>query len=189
MAATGRRSSGRSRLRPARGFRRQDRRPRRRRRGCRTTRLHRLAALPRRRSTPRSRSRSARPRERTRARRSRRGWRRWRPRCVLHLHVVEQQTKALQCRKRLEPALFGKLAVTLDPGAEPREHLLVEDRRRDPRRSGIDDEADRVGSDVDDRLWLGMRQNQRPRLKRSLGTLRPFLSAWPRPDRLGFDMK
>ena len=29
----------------------------------------------------------------------------------------------------------------------------------------------------------------RPRWKRSLGTLRPFFSAWPRPDNDGLDMR
>ena len=36
---------------------------------------------------------------------------------------------------------------------------------------------------------FGVSPAYRPRWKRSLGTLRPFFRAWPRPERLGLDMK
>ena len=109
---------------------------------------------------------------------------------LLDLHVVEQQPEALSAASALSRASFGKAAGPLEPGAEAGQHLFVEDRRRDPRRPGIDDEPDRVRPDVDDRRRARpVASAHRPRWKRSLGTLRPFFSAWPRPDSAGLDMK
>jgi len=48
--------------------------------------------------------------------------------------------------------------VLIGSGAKAREHLLVEDRGRNPRRPCIDDEPDRVRPDVDDRYGLGCLQ-------------------------------
>ena len=45
------------------------------------------------------------------------------------------------------------------------------------------------GAASDDQQREDQPLHQRPRWKRNLGTFRPFFSAWPRPERLGFDMK
>ena len=92
-------------------------------------------------------------------------------------HMGEQNLESFKRAERLGPRLAGKPARPLEAGAEAREHFLVEDRRRDSCRPGIDDQPHGVRPDVDNRDGLGGDQPQRPRLKRSLGTLRPFFSA------------
>ncbi len=115
---------------------------------------------------------------------------------VTHLHLADQQPEAAQGGERpgLRPlAEHSGLAQSL---AEAGEHLFVEDDGRRPRRSGIDDEAHRVGADVDDRHRLGVKQGSPhgpyphwPRRRRSFGTDPLSLSAAPRPERDGLVMK
>jgi hypothetical protein len=69
--------------------------------------------------------------------------------------MVEQKAKAPQRRQRLVPRSWPKLPAAVEPGAEPGKDLFVEDRSRDARRPGIDDEADRVRPDVDNRRGFG----------------------------------
>jgi hypothetical protein len=70
---------------------------------------------------------------------------------VRDAHVLEKQPEARHGGERA-PLRFGiERAAPVEPLAEPRHHLFVEHDRRNAARARIDDEADRVRSDVDDR--------------------------------------
>ncbi len=77
---------------------------------------------------------------------------------VLDLHMVDEQPEAAERGERLGPCILGQRPRPGQAGAEPGQHLFVEDRRRDPRRTGIDDEPDRVRPDVDDGRGFAFRQ-------------------------------
>jgi hypothetical protein len=58
------------------------------------------------------------------------------------------------------PRLFRERSGPIEAATQSRQHLLVEDRRRDALRSGIDDEPDRVRSDVDNANRFAVFQGQ-----------------------------
>ena len=68
----------------------------------------------------------------------------------LHSHVAQEQLVAAQRGERLALALVGHVAVVAETRAEAGHHLLVEDRRGRPLPPRIDDQPDRVRTDVDD---------------------------------------
>jgi hypothetical protein len=72
--------------------------------------------------------------------------------------MIEKQPEPPQRRQRLLARRFGQAARPVETGAEPGKDLLVEDRRRDPRRSRIDDKANGVRPDVDDPCRFGVFQ-------------------------------
>lgn len=67
------------------------------------------------------------------------------------LHHTAQGAKALERGQRLVDGVRGEQAGALHLAPEAAQRLLVEDRNEAPRQSLIDDETDRVGTDVDDR--------------------------------------
>jgi hypothetical protein len=92
----------------------------------------------------------------------------------LDVHRVAQGTKSDQRRERLVDCLLGEQPGRLHFAAEAAQRLLVEQRRRAPREPLVDDETDRIGTDVDDRN--GQPESQPPlgrfavpRLKRARG--------------------
>ena len=80
-----------------------------------------------------------------------------------HLQLPDQQPEAIERGQR--PRL-RRLPDLADLAAEPGEHLLVEDDRGDALGPGIDDEADRIGADVDDRD--GFLREHQPELPRTV---------------------
>jgi hypothetical protein len=68
----------------------------------------------------------------------------------LHAGAIAQRTETPQRLERLLDRVAREQAGRLHLAAEPGEDLLVEDRSRRARQAFIDDEADRVGTDVDD---------------------------------------
>ena len=66
-------------------------------------------------------------------------------------HVVDEQLEPPERLQRVIARLVGDRAGFGQAGAEPGQHLFVEDRERHPLRARINDEANRVGADVDDR--------------------------------------
>ena len=105
--------------------------------------------------------------------------------------------------------------VAAEPAAEAAEHLLVEQQQRRARQAVEDDETDRIRSDIDDadapfpraswprasrrraflphgaarRRILDPATRRQAFLKSSKGAFLDFLSALPRPERLGLVMK
>ena len=69
---------------------------------------------------------------------------------VFDLHMLGEQRVAAQRGQAARGILVGDPAVDREPAAQPRRDLFVKDHRGRARRSFIDDEADRVRSDVDD---------------------------------------
>jgi hypothetical protein len=63
---------------------------------------------------------------------------------------VAQRTEAHQRGQRLVDGVLGKQAGGQHFAAEAGEHFIVENRRQAARQPLVDDEADRVRSDVDD---------------------------------------
>jgi len=72
--------------------------------------------------------------------------------------MIDQKPEAAERRQGLGARPLGQSPMLIGSGAKAREDFLVEDRGRDPRRAGIDDETDRVRPDVDDRYGLGCLQ-------------------------------
>ena len=178
---------GPCRRRPARGCRRRDRRRSRRPRGSPKARLRRQAALRARRSAPRSRSRCGRPRGRIRRRPRHRGSRRSRARCARLTFIWSISSRNRRsAASALSRASGESVPRCSRPAPRPASTFSLKigvGTRGEP---GIDDQPDRVRPDVDDRRRVrhcSCLRVYRPRWKRSLGTLRPFFSAWPRPDK------
>ena len=67
-----------------------------------------------------------------------------------HAHLVDQETKAAERRQRALPRRIAQRARLRDVAAQPGHDLFVEDDRGNAAGIRIDDEADRVRSDVDD---------------------------------------
>ncbi|MHC2725751.1 hypothetical protein ACVMGE_008238 [Bradyrhizobium diazoefficiens] len=67
------------------------------------------------------------------------------------LHHAAQRAESLQRGQRLVDGVGREQARALHLAPEAAQRLLVEDRNEAPRQSLVDDEADRVGTDVDDR--------------------------------------
>ena len=65
--------------------------------------------------------------------------------------VSQSARKRFSARSAFLDGVLGQQAGGLHLAAEAAELFLVEDRRRRARQPLIDDEADRVGADVDDR--------------------------------------
>ena len=75
---------------------------------------------------------------------------------------LEDARDGAEAHERLERPLHGLLPQSAgggDRAAEPAQHFLVEQRGGRAHRALVDDEADRVGADIDhaDRLKVGMR--------------------------------
>jgi hypothetical protein len=107
-------------------------------------------------------------------------------------HLTRQQAEPLERPQCPGLRLLTEQARFADRAAEPGHHLFVEDHRRNPLRPRIDDEADGVGSDIDDRdRRLGEHRAQcGPRGSDSfLGTAPLDRNAAPRPDSDGLVMK
>ncbi len=66
------------------------------------------------------------------------------------LHHPAQRAKPLQRGQRLVDRIGREQARALHLAAEAAQRLLVEDRDQAPRQRLVDDEADRVGTDIDD---------------------------------------
>ena len=82
--------------------------------------------------------------------------------------MVQKQPETAERRQCLRARLFRQIARMIEAGAKPGQHLLVEDRRWDPRRPGVNDEPDRIRPDVDDRRRFGTGQLSSP-LEAQLG--------------------
>lgn len=67
------------------------------------------------------------------------------------LHDAAQGPEPLQRGQRLVDGIGRKQARALHLAPEAAQRLLVEDRNEAPRQSLVDDETDRVGTDIDDR--------------------------------------
>ena len=119
-----------------------------------------------------------------------------------HLHLARDGGEAGQRDSRLGQARPLDRTRRGQPLAQARHDLLVEQDRRQSRRPLIDDEADRVGSDVDDRgpgcrrrCLFGAAVEQRrddaqcPRRSDNVGTDCAVASAAPRPDSDGLVIK
>ena len=91
---------------------------------------------------------------------------------VAHLHLADQQAEAAQGGERPGPRPLAEHAGLAQPLAEAGEHLFVEDDRGRARSARIDDQADRVGADVDDRHRLGVKQGPAPHEPRRQPQLR-----------------
>jgi hypothetical protein len=72
--------------------------------------------------------------------------------------MIEEQAKPPQRRQSLFARLFRQAVGLVETGAQAGEDFFVEDRSGDSRRSRVDDEADRVRSDVDDPCRFGVFQ-------------------------------
>ena len=120
------------------------------------------------------------------------------------VHPLERQQDAIarQRGKRGGARAGAQHAVFRHALAQARGYLFVVEHGRRAQRPAIDDEAQRVRPDVDDRAGrvlaiaaVGKGHDraqsaaERPRRSASLGTLRPLVSAAPRPDSEGFVMK
>ncbi len=67
-----------------------------------------------------------------------------------HVQRVAQSAEAAQRLERFGNGFRREQAGRLHLAAEARQHLFVEDRREAPRQAFVDDEAHRVGADIDD---------------------------------------
>src|SRR3546814_3488355 len=82
-------------------------------------------------------------------------------------HVAREQRIAAQREQAARGVLFGDAPVDRQAAAEPGGYLLVEDHRRRAPRPFIDDEADRVGPDVDDGGSMRQKDRKSTRLNSS----------------------
>jgi hypothetical protein len=65
--------------------------------------------------------------------------------------MIEQQPEPLERRQRLSATFLRQASGVVETGPEARKHFFIEDGRGDPRGTGIDDQTNRIRSDVDDR--------------------------------------
>ena len=120
---------------------------------------------------------------------------------TLSAHRLGQAHEAVQIDERRINARFVQASGFIQAAAQPAEHLLVEQQQGRAGDSVEDDKADGVGADVNDGDAAPMRTRLRlaagPRsshpchafFRSSWGAFLDFLSALPRPERLGLVMK
>ena len=101
--------------------------------------------------------------------------------------AFEQGAEAAQGHKRGRDALGRQPAGGRQVPAEAGQHLLVEDGPDRAAFQPVDDQADRVGADVDDGR-VGLARVSRSGTDMSNARGRSF-TLWPRPDKLGLVMK